>query len=577
MHELPPDMVLRRAPLITALHHWAATTPDGVAVSFLHFTGRDRDETTVTYAQLADAVDAMAVAIEERTAPADRVALLMGQGVDYIVAFLACLRTGRLAVPLFGVDARRSVDRVRGALADAGPTAVVLDRGADEEAVRRALNLYAHVVGPADARPGSRPASTPVTGHETAYLQYTSGSTRKPAGVMVTQSNLAVAASQLRTAVQIDPSSTVVTWLPYFHDMGLVLGIGAAVQAGAHAVHMSPTAFVQQPIRWLAAISDFRATATVVPNFALDHATSRVPPDARDGLDLSTLRALGNGSEPIRESSLRAFTDMYSAHGFTHEAHCPGYGLAETTLVVTSALPGRGSQILSVDRDALHRGHVRRAAAGVVATSRVGAGRPIAQQVRIVDPETCSVVDDGEVGEVWVQGPNVCAGYFRSEQRSAEVFGARSPDLFGTWARTGDLATLVDGELYVVGRIKDLIIVGGKNHYPTDVEGTLQEALGMVRPNAVAVFAHTQQAERAGDEVAVAVIELDHDGSAERDGDEVVRRARSIVAERHELFLHEVVLAAPGAIPKTTSGKIQRGACAEHFARGVFAAVAEGA
>lgn len=562
MNHPMPNMPLRNVALPRALRYWAELQPDAPAVTFLTFSGKDRLETSVTYRDLSDRVDAFAAALEVRTAVGDRVALLLGQGIDYLVAFLACLRVGRIAVPLYPADGYQSVDRVVSVVRDCAPQVCVVEPGHIESVAELGLGDI-HALTPDDAVAGARPAGEGLPDEDVAYLQYTSGSTRDPAGVMVTQANFAVGSSQLRTALDLLTPSTLVTWLPYFHDMGLLLAAGAGLQSGSHGVHFSPLSFVQQPIRWLRAISDYRASATVVPNFGLDLVVDRTREDQRESLDLSSLRVLANGSEPVRAASLRRFNETYTPHGFTPAAHAPGFGLAEATLTVTTVRAGVEPRIVAVSREHLLDRTAVPARTGEEAAELVSNGPPVEQQVRIVDPDTSEVLPEGGVGEVWVQGENVCAGYFGREDTTRETFCAELEDEEGHWLRTGDLGFLLDGEFFVAGRIKDLVIIAGRNHYPVDIEATIMAAVPEARANGVAVFAHQ-------DESPVAVVELEHRLLRGLDLEDVRRRVRAAVAHQHDFSLRSVRLVRPGAIPKTTSGKIQRRASAAMNAKGQF-------
>jgi acyl-CoA synthetase (AMP-forming)/AMP-acid ligase II len=354
--------------------------------------------------------------------------------------------------------------------------------------------------------------------------------------------------------------------------MGLLMMIVLPLITHTPAVLMAPFSFIQQPVRWLRAISEHRATHTVSPNFGLDLCADRVSERAREGLDLSSLRVLVNGSEPIRVSTLDRFTAEFGVHGFRHEAHHPGYGLAEATLAVTLASPN-APRVLTLDRAQLAGDRVKVLSDGSPGYRVVSCGSPAGQEVRIVDPGTGRPVPEDRAGEVWVSGANVCAGYWNRPERTAEVFGARLSDADGegTWLRTGDLGFLRDGELYLTGRLKDLIVVDGRNHYASDVELTVQEAEPAVRRGHVAAFPVGLLGEDG--ERAVVVAELERRCGGEELN--AIRTAiRSSVLARHSLDLHEVVLIRRGGMPKTTSGKIRRSACRDLHLAGALAVMA---
>jgi acyl-CoA synthetase (AMP-forming)/AMP-acid ligase II len=567
------DLPCRQAELADAVAHWAAEDGARPALTFLTYSGRQRSEQTLSYAGLDRSARAWAARLATFTAPGDRVALMLGQSLDYIEAFLGCLYAGRVAVPLYAPDARRSDERLVAVLADARPTAVITlaDAAADVDELVAGTGIRVLLADSAEPPVDGFPATfTPVRGDGTAYLQYTSGSTRTPAGVQVTARNLAVAMTQLRESLPM-AEGPMVSWLPYFHDMGLVYGICAVLQGGGHCWSMSPMSFVQRPSRFLQALSDAGAALTIVPNFAVDLCVRRVPESEREGLDLSRLRAFGNGSEPIRASSMTEFSDAYAPYGFDPLAHQPGYGLAEATLMVTAHRYGSPLSVARLSRAALAEGVAVTASPDAPAENVaevVSCGVPVDQAVRIVDPASLAVVSDDSVGEVWVHGDNVCRGYTGRAGLTAEIFGGRlrdSPDA-GTWLRTGDLGFLSDGELFLVGRLKDLIIVAGKNHYPADVEATVADAVAEIRAGGVVAMPTRGD----GPEGLVVVAEIEPRSLASLDHARTALAVRAAVAAVHAITPADIVLVRSGTIPRTTSGKLQRRACSARYEAGEF-------
>lgn len=573
--------------LVAAVRDAARLRPDVTAMTFLDY-GADRSGTAVgvTYRQLHAKAAAVAGALSRTCSPGDRVAILCPHTADYVAAFLGCLYTGVLAVPLYAPEASRSDERLRLAMADCAPSAVLTTTPHERE-VRQLLGDAPDIGEPAvvlvdTADPArARGVLLPVAERpgDIAYLQYTSGSTRNPAGVEVTHLNLATGAEQLRAGLGIGEDARIAGWLPFFHDMGLLLMIAVPLITGTPAALMAPFAFIQQPVRWLRAIGDHRATHTVSPNFGLDLCVDRVSERAREGLDLSSLRVLVNGSEPVRAATLDRFTARFSPYGFRNAAHCPSYGLAEATLAVTLGGP-EAPRTLRLDRTELARDRVRVLPDGDTDGYRVVAcGTPAGQEVRIVDPATGKPLPPGaaRAGEVWVRGTNVCAGYWRRPERTTEVFGATlagpaapegGTDSGGGWLRTGDLGFLYDGELFLTGRLKDLIVVDGRNHHSADVELTVQSAAPAIRPGHVAAFPAGLLGEHG--ERAVVVAELDR-GRAGADLAEVRSTIRRSVLSRHSLDVAEVVLIRRGTLPKTTSGKIRRAACRDLYLAGALA------
>lgn len=555
--------------------------PETTALTFVdHSTDRSGVTTELTYGSLDARARAVASALVRHCAPGDRAAILCPHTADYVAALLGCLYSGVIAVPLYAPEAFRTDDRLRLVMADCA-AAVVLTTSPHAPSVR---GLMAQAPGTAE-RPAVLCVDTlPRSPHrrvvlaetdrpdDIAYLQYTSGSTRDPAGVQVTHRNLAVGAEQLRAGLTIGPDARIAGWLPFFHDMGLLLMLAVPLISGTPAVLMSPFSFVQRPARWLDAISRHRATHTVSPNFGLDLCVDRIPQRATHGLDLSSLRVLVNGSEPVRADSLDRFSAAFAPFGFRPETHSPGYGLAEATLAVTLSGPAEPA-VLLLDRSELAQDRVRVLADGRPDGYRVvSCGTPAGQEVRIVDPGTGETAAAERPGEVWVRGANVCAGYWRRPERTAEVFAAGDPaDPDGFWLRTGDLGFLRDGELYLTGRLKDLIIVDGRNHHPSDLEQTAQEASSAVRRGHVAAF--STGSPDAGAERAVIVAELER--RCTRAELETVRAAiRTAVVAGHSLSPQDVVLVRRGALSKTTSGKIRRAHCRDRYLTGEFEATA---
>lgn len=564
------------ADLATVLRRMAVDAGTDPAFTFLDFAKqRSGTSATMSYAELDERVRAVAGSLQRTCAPGERVALLCPHEPDYVVAFLACLYSGVVGVPLFPPDPYRSNLRLRAVLQDCEPACLLATarvRDTVVSAVRDELGLKLPDLIAVDEVPVDHSRSWRETEPEPgalAYIQYTSGSTRDPAGVCITHGNLAAAVDQAREASDFTKSSVLLSWLPFFHDMGLVFGIAMPLSVGAHSIHMSPYAFIKQPYRWLRAIGDHRVTWTAAPNFAYDLCMRRVTQEQTRDLDLSSLVSLANGSEPVRASSIEAFTATFAPSGLAHSAHSPSYGLAEATLGVT-APPVSEPLVVAFDRVELAAGRVRACAADDPAARRmVGCGVPVpGERVLVVHPRTCLEQPAGAVGEIWVSGPNVGDGYWRQPERSEEVFGARLADRHaeGPWLRTGDLGFVHQGQLFVAGRLKDLIIVGGRNHDPADIDATVEESHPAIEPGRVAAFGIGID----GEERLVVALELGGTYPADR-GDaveELLAAVRRSVSMHHDLVPHDIVVLPHRSIPKTTSGKVRRGACAERYLRG---------
>ncbi|MBB3073800.1 fatty acyl-AMP ligase [Streptomyces violarus] len=571
----------RRPPLAPAcptlpeyVWHWAETTPDRRAFTFVehpaqHSRGVHR---TLTWRRLDARVRALAARLAERAGPGDRVALLCPQGTEYVTAFLAALAAGLVAVPLYPPDLPGHADRLAGVLADARPTVVVTTSRAQDE-VRDFLGsdgpriVLADQV-PDDAARGWRPV--PPDPEATAYLQYTSGSTRAPAGVEISHGNVVANARQALTAYGGDARPlTCVGWLPLYHDMGLVLSVAAPVTRGLLSVLMDPAAFLHEPVRWLRLLAAHPNVVSAAPNFAYDYCVATVTAEQKEGLRLDKVTALINGSEPVRPGTADRFHAAFAGQGLAPETHCPSYGLAEATVFVCAARPGEPLTRFALDRDALAAGKALAARPDDPrAVLLAGCGTPAGQRVRVADPVTRALLSEGEVGEIWVQGPNVGRGYWNRE--SQDVFGARFADPTagpGGWLRTGDLGTVLEGQLVVTGRLKDLIIVDGRNHYPQDVEATAQDADPVVRRDRLAAFAVPGG---AGEGVVVVAEHARTARLAELDVPAVVRAVRGAVSARHGLRLADVVLVPPGTVPRTSSGKVSRALTRARYLEGAY-------
>jgi long chain fatty acid CoA FadD26 len=589
--EEPRLMDSRRPPLAPVcptlpeyVRHWAETTPERRAFTFVehpapHSRGVHR---TLTWRRLDVRVRALAARLADQAGPGDRVALLCPQGTDYVTAFLAALAAGLVAVPLYPPGLPGHADRLAGVLADARPSVVVTTSRCRDE-VRDFLGpdgpriVVADQV-PDDAARDWRPV--PPDAEATAYLQYTSGSTRAPAGVEISHGNVVANARQALTAYGADVRPvTCVGWLPLYHDMGLVLSVAAPVARGVLSVLMDPAAFLHEPVRWLRLLSAHPDAVSAAPNFAYDYCAATVSDDQKEGLRLDRVTALINGSEPVRPGTADRFHAAFAAQGLAPETHCPSYGLAEATVFVCAARPGEPISRFALDRDALAAGKALPARPDDPrAVLLAGCGTPAGQRVRIADPVTRALLSEGEVGEIWVQGPNVGRGYWN--RGAQDVFGAEFADPAagpGGWLRTGDLGTVLEGQLVVTGRLKDLIIVDGRNHYPQDVEATAQEADPAVRRDRLAAFAVP------GNGVERVVIVAEHARTArlaELDVPAVVRAVRGAVSARHGLRLADVVLVPPGTVPRTSSGKVSRALTRARYLEGAYdgqAAAAAGA
>ncbi|MEU6378904.1 fatty acyl-AMP ligase [Streptomyces sp. NPDC046909] len=576
------------------VRHWAETTPDRRALTFVdHPAPNSRGvHRTLTWRRLDLRIRAVAARLAAETEPGSRVALLCPQGTDYVTAFLGALAAGLVAVPLYPPGLPGQGDRLSAVLTDASPSVVVTTSHHLAEVSELCANAQTKVIAvdqvPDAAADGWR-ASVPPDAEAVAYLQYTSGSTRTPAGVEITHANVVANARQALAAYGADTHPvTCVGWLPLYHDMGLVLSVAAPVVRGLLSVLMDPVAFLHEPVRWLRLLATHQRALSAAPNFAYDYCASTVTEAQKADLRLDGVFALINGSEPVRAGTADRFHGAFAAQGVVPETHCPSYGLAEATVFVSAARPGKPFGRFALDRDALAAGKALPARPDDPrAVLLVGCGTPAGQRVRIVDPVTRVALEEGEVGEIWVQGPNVGRGYRNQERETQGVFGAVFADADadadagagaatgrgGTWLRTGDLGTVLDGQLVVTGRLKDLIVVDGRNHYPQDVEATAQDAHPAVRRDRLAAFGVQGG---SGERVVVVAEHVRNVPLADIDVPALVRTVRAAVSARHGLRLSDVVLVAPGTVPRTSSGKVSRALTRERYLAGAYAAGAVG-
>ena len=551
--------------LIERVARWAREIPDAPAYTFVDYLG-DGSRETLTWARADLKARALAVRLREVAEPGDRVAILAPQGLAYVVAVLGTLYAGVVAVPLFAPGLPGHADRLARAYSDADPVAVLTTTAALPGVRDFAAGAVVITVDTVSDLLADEWDAVRVAPGDLAYLQYTSGSTRAPAGVEITHGNLAANAAQLWELFRATPRTSVAAlWLPLFHDMGLVATVALPMVAGNQVAFMDPVAFVMHPVRWLRLLSEFDDVYTGGPNFAFEYTAARVGAADKEGLDLSGVRVMLNGAEPVRPGTVEAFNAAFGGCGLRPEAHTPAYGLAEATVFVSGMGPDEAVVATAFDRDALRDGRAVPYEGGFGdLTTLVSCGRAAGQRVRVVG-ERGRALPDGRVGEIWVQGPNVARAYWRDPLRTAEVFGAVLDGADGTWLRTGDLGVVYDGLLYITGRIKDLIIVDGRNHYPQDIEVTVQEAHRAVRRDHVAAFSVP------GEETERLVVVAERSrGGAEADPAEVAAQVRAAVQKFHDLSVHDFVLTGTGGVPRTTSGKIARRACLRAYLEGAL-------
>lgn len=563
---MPASVPRPAATLVDVLRDRAASTPNREALVFL-----DDGPDPVTYAELDRDARSLASALLAQAGPGDRALILLPPGRAYVTAFLGCLYAGVVAVPQYPPTARRGAGAVLATAADADVAVAVSDAAGTRAMAVEYPELAAlprawvvtEDVPQATLSDPSWPGPAPGS---LALLQYTSGSTGTPKGVMVRHDNLAHCSAAIASAIGARPSSRGVSWLPPYHDMGLIGGILQPLYSGFTGMLMAPLTFLREPFRWLDAISRYRATHTAAPDFGYLESARRISPQDAATLDLSCLEHALIGAEPVRPSTLEAFCAVFGPQGFRPSAFHPCYGLAEATLLVTGGRSRAGRpRVVTLDRAALRSGVAREAAGPPLpAVSVTGCGAAVSQdRVVVAQPGSLRPCADGEVGEILVSGPTVAAGYWRRADAAREVFWAAVPGLPGAFLRTGDLGFQLDGDLFVTGRAKDLIIVGGRNYFPPDLEVTGESAHHLITPSRSAAFA----ADVDGSERVVLVHEVVRGFRAE-DAAQVIAAVTAAVTTDHGIAPHEVVLVRPGRVPTTTSGKVRRGRCRELWLEG---------
>jgi fatty acid CoA ligase FadD28 len=565
------------------LRERASLQPDDAAYTFIDY---EQDwagiAESLTWFQVYRRTLNVARELRLCASPGDRAVILAPQGLDYIVAFLGALQAGLIAVPLSVPLGGVSDERVDSVLHDASPAAVLTTSAVIGDVARHVvqelggsapsvievdlLNLDAPI----------RPDAGEDIHHATAYLQYTSGSTRQPAGVMISDTNLLANFEQLLSGYfphrgGVPPlDMTFVSWLPFYHDMGLVLGVCAPTLLGLPAVLTSPVSFLQRPARWMQLLATNTHAFSAAPNFAFELAARKTSDDDMAGLDLGGVQTILSGSERVNPGTLKRFVERFARSNLDDSVVRPSYGLAEATVYVATSRPGQPPEIVDFQSDKLSAGHAKRCASGG-GTPLVSYPLGQSPTVRIVDPETRIECPEGTTGEIWVHGDNVSVGYWQKPEETDRTFGgmlvapsAGSPER--PWLRTGDLGFIANGELFIVGRIKDLLIVYGRNHSPDDIEATSQEITG----GRVAAIAVPDE----GSEQLVVIIEVKKRGASDEDVMNkfavVKREVTSAISNSHGLGVADLVLVPPGSIPITTSGKVRRAACVEQYRHGQF-------
>ncbi|MEM9275439.1 MAG: AMP-binding protein [Cyanobacteria bacterium P01_F01_bin.143] len=559
------------------LRYRAENEPEKIAFTFLEDGEREKD--CLTYKDLDRQARAIAGLLQSKVIPGERALLLYPTGLDFISAFFGCLYAGVVAVPAYPPSRKQRRNRLQTIASDAEPK-IILTTTAVRETVEQCFantseyeQIKIIITDEIENYWAEKCQKIDFDSDSLAFLQYTSGSTSKPKGVMVSHGNLMYNEEMIKTAFGHSASTVFVGWLPLFHDMGLIGNVLQPLYLGIPCYLMSPVAFLQQPLRWLKAISRYQATTSGGPNFAYKLCLDKISPETLEGLDLSSWRVAFNGAEPIQAAIQEQFTNTFAPYGFAKEAFYPCYGLAETTLFVSGGLSTSPAVVEQFQDTALQENRVKIANnSSETIRSLVSCGRSwLEQDIAIADPESLTVCPPEKIGEIWVSGKNVAQGYWNKSETTKSTFFATLDNYENRhFLRTGDLGFLHDGELFVTGRLKDVIIIRGRNHYPQDIELTVEKSHPAIRTNCCAAFS----LDIDGEERLVIVAEVernylrDYLRSTDTDAgsfDKVIKAIRQAVSEYHELQVYSISLLKTATIPKTSSGKIQRHVCKSDF------------
>ncbi|MFN7502418.1 MAG: fatty acyl-AMP ligase, partial [Dolichospermum sp.] len=543
-------------------------TPNQLAYIFLK--NRENQEQNITYQQLSQNSKNIAIKLQSLIPKGSRALLLYPQGLEFINAFLGCLYAGIIAVPAYPPKRNQKMSRLAAIIKDAEPQ-IILTTSSMLETIKEKLTDIVDSSAvqwlATDNLNNEEELSyifPNISSDSLAFLQYTSGSTGTPKGVMISHGNIFHNSASIQKAFELTEKSVSVTWLPSFHDMGLIDGIIQPLYTGFLGVILPPESFLQRPIFWLQAITKYRATHSGGPNLGYELCVEKIAAEEQKNLDLSSWVSAYSGAEPIRRRTLENFITKFQSSGFQSQYFYPCYGMAEATLMITGGNIEDEPVYLNVQSELLENKIVLKADVGRDNYQQmVGCGHTwLDTEIRIVDPETCTQCADNQVGEIWVSGSSVAQGYWHQPEKTIETFQAKLVDMGErNFLRTGDLGFIQNGELFITGRMKDVIIIWGRNHYPQDIEYSVQQSHKALSLDCGAAFT----VEVNNQEKLVIVQEVERTYLRKLAVDEIVSAIRETVALNHGLQVYAILLIKPASIPKTSSGKIQRHACRHAF------------
>lgn len=537
-----------------------ASNPNKTAFRFLG-DGENISE-ILTYEQLGKRAMAIGALLQYNGYKGDTVLMLFQPGLDYVSSFFACLYSGFVAIPAYPPRRNRGVDRVYSIIRDSGCSLCLTSASVYNDIQRNFLNdeifstLQWIIVDDIQDDQNNDFNPPDLEPEDVAFLQYTSGSTGEPKGVIVTQKNLLYNSEKIRQSYNHDENLVGMNWLPMFHDMGLIGTVLQPPYVGGESNLMAPVTFIRNPLLWLKGISNFKATTAGGPNFTYDYCVDKIK-DPYTEIDLSSWKIAFSGAEPVRLETMKRFEKQFGLFGFKPTMYYPCYGLAEATLMVTGIEHDNKPNSILIDGEALTENRLRIVNEdSQIGVSVVSCGHTwLETKIEIVDPITLSICAEDEIGEIWITGPTVAKGYWNNQKETTDTFNVKLNDLDEClYMRSGDLGFLHNGELYVTGRLKDLIIIRGKNHYPGDIEFSIQNSIPELKMNAGAAFSITHNSE----EVLVIAHEIERSAMRTVNYNELFLQISKVIAEDHELDVHEIVILKPGSVPMTSSGKIER-------------------
>lgn len=565
------------AEITSVLNRRANDSPNDLAYIWLQ---DGNQEVEINYHSLQQKSKAIAVALHSCCQEGDRALLLYPQGLEFITAFFSCLYAGIIAVPAYPPKGNQKMSRLVKIIEDCQPqiiltTSSLLEKIQSKIEILLDFSLTKLLATDKISNKKDFQRGLPnISSDAIAFLQYTSGSTGSPKGVMISHGNISHNSAYIQKAFQLTEKSVSVTWLPSFHDMGLIDGIIQPLYTGFLGVVMSPESFLKNPILWLQAITKYRATHSGGPNLGYELCVHRITHEQQGTLDLSSWTSAYNGAEPIRQKTLERFINKFQSSGFKSQYFYPCYGMAEATLMVSGGNIEDEPVYLNVQSESLENNQIVEAEKDSKNFQNlVGCGHVWENlELKIVDPESCLECDDNQVGEIWVSGSSVAQGYWQQKEKTIATFQAKLANGNGQhFLRTGDLGFMRRGELFITGRIKDVIIIWGRNHYPQDIEHSVQQSHQSLRLDSGAAFT----IEIDDQDKLVIVQEVERTYLSRLNLNEVFSAIREAVALHHALQVHAIALIKPASIPKTSSGKIQRHACRQAFLTKMLAIVGQ--